>query len=142
MDRELQGNSPSAKALVVGLISCLLLTTLFAVPRLVSRLGRTICPRANADVSALAGAVSEYAADHGGLYPRSLEELLAADARGARYLDLDTLPRDPWGRPYGYEPPSTSSARFRVFTLGADGEPGGEGEDRDIDNLLLAGGKL
>ncbi|MSR63088.1 MAG: hypothetical protein EXS08_11660 [Planctomycetes bacterium] len=131
MDQESQENSPSVRPLMLGLISCLLLAIL-VVPKLVSRLGRTVCPKTNADVSALAGAVSEYAADHGGLYPRSLEELLAPGSRGIRYLDLDVLPRDPWGRPYRYEPPSTSSARPRIFTLGADGEAGGAGEDRDL----------
>ena len=39
------------------------------------------------------------------------------------------IPTDPWNRPYLYEAEGRS---FRVATLGADGQPGGEGEDADL----------
>jgi general secretion pathway protein G len=45
------------------------------------------------------------------------------------------LPVDPWGREYGYE--LASPGRPRIFSLGADGQPGGAGDDEDLDNLLL-----
>lgn len=41
-------------------------------------------------------------------------------------------PRDPWGRPYVYEPPSAARPQGRVLSLGGDGKPGGEGEAADI----------
>lgn len=48
---------------------------------------------------------------------------------------IQQLPRDPWGRPYQYViPAERSRAAFDVFSLGADGEPGGEDENADIGN--------
>ena len=46
---------------------------------------------------------------------------------------MDRLPQDPWGRPYQYEAGEDLSRRGRVISLGADGEPGGEGLNADID---------
>ena len=43
------------------------------------------------------------------------------------------LPDDPWGRPYAYESPAGKSGQgFDLYTLGRDGELGGEGEDEDV----------
>jgi general secretion pathway protein G len=50
---------------------------------------------------------------------------------GGPYLD-GTLPKDPWGRDYLYAPPATSNDSPTLSTLGADGKPGGEGNNADI----------
>jgi len=43
------------------------------------------------------------------------------------------LPSDPWGQPYAYESPASRSGQgFDLYTLGRDGEIGGEDEDADI----------
>lgn len=43
------------------------------------------------------------------------------------------VPLDPWGHPYEYSSPAAlSGGGFDLYTLGRDGEPGGEGEDADI----------
>lgn len=44
------------------------------------------------------------------------------------------LPLDPWGRPYGYRRPGqrVPGADYELFTLGADGQPGGTGENGDV----------
>lgn len=48
---------------------------------------------------------------------------------------IQSLPRDPWGRPYQYVfPAERSRAAFDVFSFGADGAPGGEEENADIGN--------
>ena len=44
---------------------------------------------------------------------------------------LDKLPADPWGRPYQYLNPGVH-AEVDVLSLGADGLPGGEGNNADI----------
>ena len=44
------------------------------------------------------------------------------------------LPNDPWGNPYRYEAPGRNGAPFSIYSLGADGREGGEGEDADIGN--------
>lgn len=41
------------------------------------------------------------------------------------------LPTDPWTKPYKYNNPA-SGGGVEVVTLGADGVPGGEGENADI----------
>ena len=43
------------------------------------------------------------------------------------------LPRDPWDRPYFYRSPG-QNATIDIYSLGADGTPGGEGENADIGN--------
>jgi type II secretion system protein G len=44
---------------------------------------------------------------------------------------LDKLPKDPWGRPYQYLNPGLKG-EVDVISLGADGQPGGEGKNADI----------
>jgi general secretion pathway protein G len=43
------------------------------------------------------------------------------------------VPRDPWGNEYHYDFPSPGHPEPRVISYGADGKPGGEGEDADIE---------
>jgi len=45
------------------------------------------------------------------------------------------VPLDPWGRPYIYEVPATRSRQpYDLYSLGADGQEGGEGPNADIGN--------
>ena len=44
---------------------------------------------------------------------------------------LDKLPADPWGRPYQYINPGVKG-EIDIFSLGADGQAGGEGKNADI----------
>lgn len=44
------------------------------------------------------------------------------------------LPVDPWGNPYQYRVPGERGGAFDLYSLGADGQPGGEGLDADIGN--------
>ncbi|MDR2307275.1 MAG: type II secretion system major pseudopilin GspG [Paucimonas sp.] len=46
------------------------------------------------------------------------------------------LPEDPWGSPYQYRMPG-EHGRVDVYSLGADGQPGGEGLDADLGNWAL-----
>jgi hypothetical protein len=43
--------------------------------------------------------------------------------------ELEQIPKDPWGRPYLYR---RTEGGAEVFTLGRDGMPGGQGQDRDL----------
>ncbi|PTL79820.1 type II secretion system protein GspG [Vitiosangium sp. GDMCC 1.1324] len=60
-----------------------------------------------------------------GRFPTTEEGLRAL----VRVQDLEQIPLDPWGNPYGYE---LREGQPRVWSLGADDAPGGEGEDADI----------
>ena len=45
---------------------------------------------------------------------------------------LDKLPNDPWGRPYQYVNPGVKGKDIDVFSFGADGTAGGDGNNADI----------
>jgi general secretion pathway protein G len=126
---------------VLALVAALVLIGfLMERTRNAGRIVRTGCSKVRADIQAIADALSSYGIEHDGRLPAALSDLVAGQDN--RYLDIDTVPLDPWGRPYGYEPPEPGGKAFRVFSLGKDGRPGGEGEDQDIDNLLIKEGKI
>ena len=47
---------------------------------------------------------------------------------------LIQLPMDPWGNPYLYRSPGETGA-FDLISLGADGQPGGEGAAGDVSHM-------
>ena len=49
---------------------------------------------------------------------------------------ISSIPKDPWGREYIYEYPSRRTAKYDLYTLGADGLEGGSGEDADVGNWM------
>ncbi len=49
---------------------------------------------------------------------------------------LDRLPKDPWDRPYLYLHPG-NQGEFDIYTLGRDGQQGGDGLDADVGNWTL-----
>lgn len=50
------------------------------------------------------------------------------------YLKKNKLPVDGWGNAFVYEIPSKNKMPFDIYSLGADGKPGGTGDDADIGN--------
>jgi general secretion pathway protein G len=96
--------------------------------------------RALRELGAIQMGLERYRLDTGG-YPTTKEGLGALVARPytldsedwrGPYLESKErdLLRDPWGRPYLYR--VLKNGRGMAYTLGADGKPGGSGEDRDI----------
>ncbi len=109
----------------------------FAVPRVMKYLSSAKSQAAEIQIRNLAGALDLYRLETG-RYPTSEEGLkaLVERPRGARFWNGPYLDRkdgiiDPWGRPYHYKSPGDHGP-YDLWTLGADGRPGGEGEDRDI----------
>ncbi len=97
--------------------------------------------KAKADVAMLEQAVELYRLQNM-TYPGGgdgLEALVSPPASLARpelYQRggyVKRLPKDPWGRPYQYAQPGQHSA-FDIWSYGADGTPGGDGDDADIGN--------
>ena len=90
------------------------------------------------DIASISAAIDSFMSAHDGHAPESLEVLVTPDAIGDTYLkDRTVVPIDPWNDPYGYEPP-TGERGYRVFSFGRDGQPGGTGDDADIDNFTIA----
>lgn len=115
-------------------------------PRLFSKVDQSRVAAAQTQVKLLRGAVENLRLDVGRL-PSNEEGLnlllkapadssLASRWRGP-YLD-DALPADPWGRPYRYAVPGADGQPFAIYSLGADGALGGEGDARDIGVLPAA----
>ncbi len=50
------------------------------------------------------------------------------------YLRSKTVPKDQWGDDYIYLQPGQHGGAYDLYTLGADGQPGGEGTDADLGN--------
>ena len=102
---------------------------------------RAMVEKARADVALLEQAMESYRLENLA-YPRTedgLQALLKAPAglaRPERYRQggyIRRLPDDPWGNPYQYAYPGRSG-RFDIYSHGADGVAGGEGDGADIGN--------
>lgn len=100
-------------------------------PALFGNLGKGQRASAATQISQLVTALDSYRLDVG-QYPRTLEGLVENDSGreswAGPYLRGE-LPRDPWGNDYHYE---LAGRDFRLLSYGADGVPGGEGDDADI----------
>jgi general secretion pathway protein G len=46
---------------------------------------------------------------------------------------IERLPKDPWGNAYQYSQPGLKG-EFDLFSFGADGKAGGEGNNKDVGN--------
>jgi general secretion pathway protein G len=92
---------------------------------------------AKMEVFAIDAALEEFAIANGGKYPDSLEALVVPDVNGKTFLDSRHVPVDRWGHEFIYEPPGPGQPRPIVRSYGKDGQPGGVGDDADIDNLSL-----
>jgi len=112
-----------------------LLATLVG-PQLFKKVGKSKQRTAMAQISQLETALKIYRLDVG-RYPTTEQGLkvLMEQPDGVRFWDGPYLeknvPLDPWRNPYIYECPGERS-EYEIITLGADGEIGGEGEDKDI----------
>ena len=106
-------------------------------PRVLGYLSSAKSDTARLQIDGLGQALNLYRLDTGA-YPGSqsgLEALInaPADAKGwnGPYLDAASIPLDPWGNPYVYKSPG-ENGDFDLSSLGADGLPGGEGENSDV----------
>lgn len=125
----------SLAELMVVIVILGLLATL-VVPNVMKQLFTANTSVAKQDISAISQAVTNYAIENAGKYPDSLEALITPDESGHKFLDRNSVPKDPWKNEYIYEPPQSGQG-FKVICYGRDGQPGGEGEDADIDNMSM-----
>lgn len=116
---------------IIGVLAALI------VPNVIDRADESRVTAARSDVANLMQALKLYRLDNQ-RYPTQQQGLQALVQRPTQEPVppnwrpyLEKLPNDPWGRPYQYLNPGTYGA-VDVFSLGADGQPGGEGNDADI----------
>ena len=104
-------------------------------PKLFPKLGKGKQSAAKAQIELIGQALDQLRLDVG-RYPTTQEGLNAlmvnpgVENWEGPYLKK-ALPPDPWGKPYQYACPGTHG-EYDLFSYGRDGNPGGEGEDKDV----------
>lgn len=110
-------------------------------PNVLQNQDKAMVQKAQADVAILEQALDMYKLDNF-VYPTTEQglEALVSKPQSApepkRYNSngyIKRLPTDPWGNPYQYLQPGQNKP-VDVYSLGADGELGGEGLAADIGN--------
>ena len=118
---------------IMGVLAALL------VPRLMGRTDDARMLAAKQDIATLMQALKLYRLDNQ-RYPtteQGLQALIARPTNGPQPANwksggyIDRLNKDPWGNIYQYMSPGTRS-EVDIFSYGADGQPGGTGNDADI----------
>ena len=116
---------------IIGVLAALI------VPNVLNRADDARVTAARTDVNNLMQALKLYKLDNQ-RFPtaeQGLKALVAKPTAGAVPPNwkpyLDKLPNDPWGRPYQFANPGVKGD-IDVYSLGADGVVGGEGNDADI----------
>lgn len=126
--------------LMVVIVIIGLLATVVMINVLPSQ-DRAMIEKARADIATLEQAVDTYRLEMLS-FPRmgdGLDALVRQPARldrPERYRSggyIRRLPLDPWGNPYQYVYPGRRGA-YDVYSFGADGREGGEGNDAEIGN--------
>jgi general secretion pathway protein G len=117
--------------IILGLIAA------FAAPRVIKFVGGAKTDTARIQIERLSGILDLYRLQVG-RYPSGddgLDALMEAPAEAPNwdgpYLKKADALNDPWDRPYLYRFPG-EHGDYDLYTLGADGQDGGEGEDRDL----------
>ena len=106
-------------------------------PRLFGRVGQSKVAAARAQIELFGAALDQYRLDIG-VYPpagvglQALVQNPNLAAWNGPYLKKPTVPSDPWGRPYQYKCCPGDHGDYDIWTTGADGAPGGEGENADV----------
>ncbi len=123
---------------ILGILAALV------VPRVLERPDEARAVAARNDVAAIMQALKLYRLDNQ-RYPTAEQGLAALVTRptaGPPAMNwkpngyLERLPNDPWGHPYQYLNPGLRG-EIDVFSLGADGQPGGSGADADVGSWEL-----
>jgi len=127
----------------ITLIEMLVVVTIIALfaalvaPRMLGQADKAKRTAAHAQVNSFMTALGAYKLDTG-TYPPTDVGLQALRVHpenvpqwAGPYLPQD-IPMDPWAHPYLYKYPGDHGDEPDVISLGADGQPGGEGNDGDI----------
>jgi general secretion pathway protein G len=125
--------------LIELLVVMVILAMLAAIvgPKLFTKVGKGKQAAAKTQIEMLGQALDSYRLDTGH-YPNTSQGLNAlvtnpgVEGWDGSYLKK-ALPNDPWMKPYQYQSPGTHGD-YDLFSYGADGAPGGEGENKDVNS--------
>jgi general secretion pathway protein G len=116
---------------IIGIMAALV------VPNLAGRQDQAQVTAAKSDLRSIGNALELYKLDNFS-YPSTEQGLDALVSKPAGFPEpknwapggyVKKVPTDPWGNPYRY---ISSGDGFQLYTLGADGQEGGEGYASDI----------
>jgi general secretion pathway protein G len=126
---------------ILVVVAVIAVLAALVAPNVFGHLGTAKDTAARAQMENLGAALDAYRLDNG-RYPTSAQGLEAL--RTAPHLDprprnwrgpylRRAVPLDPWGNAYVFISPGEANPNgYDLMTFGADGQPGGEGEDLDI----------
>lgn len=106
-------------------------------PRLMNQFGGAKVKTTRLQIEELTKTLDVYKLDVGA-YPTTEEGLQALMTKPSAAKNWNgpymkgQLPQDPWNKPYQYA--LSAGGEVEITSLGADGAPGGEGENADITN--------
>jgi general secretion pathway protein G len=116
---------------IIGMLAALVF------PRLLPKVGKGRQAATKAQIELLGQALDQFRLDTG-RYPTTSEGLNALMVNpGIENWDgpylKKAVPNDPWGKPFNYQSPG-SHGDYDLLSYGADGSPGGEGENKDLNS--------
>jgi len=121
--------------IIIGLLAAVI------VPQVINKVDEARVSKAKADIQSLETALTMYRLDNS-KYPTTDQGLQALMVQptdpSIRHWRiggyLQRVSKDPWGNDYQYVFPGTHGKEYDLYTLGADGQPGGDGPNADIGN--------
>ena len=124
--------------IIIGLLAAVI------VPSVMKRVDDAKVAKAKEDIQSLETALTMYYMDNS-KYPTNEQGLPALitqptdptikNWKAGGYIER--ISKDPWGNDYQYVFPGTHGKAYDLFSLGADGQPGGDGINADIGNWNL-----
>ena len=137
MKRRVHTGFTLLELMVVLLILAMLAS--IATPQVLNHLGKAKSQTAQIQIDALSASLDYYKIDLGH-FPSQEQGLQALVQKpdnepkwDGPYIKKQASLIDPWGHPYLYKLPGAHGA-YDLYTYGADGKEGGDGEDRDLGN--------
>ena len=121
--------------IIIGLLAAVI------VPSVINKVDEARVSKAKADIQSLETALTMYRLDNS-KYPTTDQGLQALVVQptdpSIRHWKqggyLQRISKDPWGADYVYAMPGQHGKDYDLYTLGSDGQPGGDGTAADIGN--------
>ncbi len=144
--RIIKTNKSNQGFTLIELMVVIVILSILAVwvaPKIMGRPEQAKQVKAKVDIGGFETALKLYKLDSG-MYPsteQGLEALaeqpsagrLPKNWRPGGYIEKGKIPKDPWGNDYVYLSPGLHGD-YDIISYGADGEPGGENYDKDINS--------
>jgi general secretion pathway protein G len=141
--RTLSGSQGFTLIELMVVIVILSVLAVWVAPKIMGRPEQAKQVKAKVDIQSFETALKLYRLDNGS-YPtteQGLEALvtqpdtgkLAKNWRAGGYIEKGKIAKDPWGNEFVYISPGVHG-EFDIISYGADGEPGGEEYNQDINS--------